>query len=75
MAYISGGINERKEETLKETMIISLKKLSVSYYRVYFNGKICDKNKLFNPCDPFFYGNAGKERRGGDRWFLCYHSN
>lgn len=36
---------------LKETMKISLKKLSASYYRVYFNGKICDKN----PCDPFLW--------------------
>lgn len=39
---------------LKETVKIYLKKLRVSYYRVYFNGKIRDKNKLFNPCDLFF---------------------
>lgn len=55
---------------LKETVKIYLKKLRVSYYRVYFNGKIHDMNKLFNPCDPFFYGNVcGKERKGSDRFF------
>lgn len=55
MCFTIGLYNIYILRYMEETMKIYPEKLKLSSYRVYFNGKICNKNKLFNPCDTFLW--------------------